>query len=842
MKKVFLYLAAFVALLLLAAGAAVALLDVNQFRGTIQSQLEKRLGRSVKLGSMSLKLLPPSIGVADVTIGEAPQFGAAAGSRPFAQVKQMQVRVGLMPLLHRAVEVDSLRVVAPVVELIHGRDGAWNFESLGREGGAPAPEGGKGGGANTLSITDFTLEDGTIAITELRGAAPSRSVYDHISFHLENFAPGKKFAATASVNLPGGGKQDLSLRATGGPVNLNAAAATDFDGEITLAGVSTAALRAFLKSNVKGQPDLTLNGKQTVASHNGVLTAKGSLSVADPRLREPLRITYDARQDSATQVITVGSLAATLGGVSINGRGTVNTKDSPAVLDADIHTGNAAIEDLLRLAQSFGAAEGITGTGTVLADLHLKGPASDPVYGGTASITKASLKVPSLNKPVQIDSAGLHFSENQVTLDNLAAALGGTHLHGSATVRNLAHPVVSFNAEADRLDLAELSQLTGGSGGAGPSSTGAKHSSSSSSGGALPVTGSGMLSAATVTYNQVVLTSVKATCTLESNMIRLDPLTANLFGGQQTGAISVDLRGGKPKVVFDSKLSGVDANQLLSSTTSVKQFLFGTLAGGAGVQFAPVAGGDPARGLNGTLQMNLTNGKLAGVNLLNEAASISKLLGFVNQAATFTNIVKLSGNVNIKDGVASTDDLALEFDGGALTASGTADLADQKLNMRVTTVLGKEQAQRFGSGQIGGLMNTVLANAKGELVVPAVVSGTFAKPVFTPDSARLAKMKLDNLLPTKDNPKAFISGIKGMVDQLKGKKPGETGAAPPAAAGQPAGAVEQQPQQAQQPQKPAEKAVEAAKPVLDIFNALRNKKKDQQQPPPQQQTPAEQKK
>ena len=36
-----------------------ATFDVNKYRGTIQSQLEKRLGRPVLLGDMGLSLFPP---------------------------------------------------------------------------------------------------------------------------------------------------------------------------------------------------------------------------------------------------------------------------------------------------------------------------------------------------------------------------------------------------------------------------------------------------------------------------------------------------------------------------------------------------------------------------------------------------------------------------------------------------------------------------------------------------------------------------------------------------------------------------------------------------------------
>ena len=105
-------------------------------------------------------------------------------------------------------------------------------------------------------------------------------------------------------------------------------------------------------------------------------------------------------------------------------------------------------------------------------------------------------------------------------------------------------------------------------------------------------------------------------------------------------------------------------------------------------------------------------------------------------------------------------------------------LVDQSLKLRVTTVLGKDFAQNNVPGQIGGLLSTVLANQQGELVVPMLVTGTFAQPKFAPDAEQMANLKLRGLLPTATNPGALTSGIKGLVESMTGKqrdaKPDET--------------------------------------------------------------------
>jgi hypothetical protein len=90
------------------------------------------------------------------------------------------------------------------------------------------------------------------------------------------------------------------------------------------------------------------------------------------------------------------------------------------------------------------------------------------------------------------------------------------------------------------------------------------------------------------------------------------------------------------------------------------------------------------------------------------------------------------------------------------------------LKFRISTIFGKEFAQQNIPGQIGGLLTTVLRNQKGDLIVPALVSGTFSQPRFAPDLEQVANLKLRGLLPTADNP---AGAVKGIVDTITGKPP-----------------------------------------------------------------------
>src|SRR5438477_12145031 len=197
----------------------------------------------------------------------------------------------------------------------------------------------------------------------------------------------------------------------------------------------------------------------------------------------------------------------------------------------------------------------------------------------------------------------------------------------------------------------------------------------------------------------------------------------------------------------------------------------------------------------------------------------------------YTIIGKLGCLVNIKNGVASTNNLQALIDGGTLGAEGTVDLVTEALNMRANAVLAKQLSQKVGGTGIGGYLNTALANKNGELVIPVIVTGNLNKPMIAPDVQKLAQMKLNNLLPTAGNPGALTSGIAGLIG---GKGAQQQGGGVQGLLGALSGQQQQQQQpqsdQAQQGNAPKGNAQQQQQqpqqnPVNDIIGLFGKKKK-----------------
>jgi uncharacterized protein involved in outer membrane biogenesis len=517
-------------------------------------------------------------------------------------------------------------------------------------------------------------------------------------------------------------------------------------------------------------PNTKISGQLTANVHaqgptdhlalNGNINGRG-LEVTGKDIPQPVRVPA-VDLTMTPQQIQSNNFAATSGGTTLAAQMTLAqyTGNSPTV-DATIKTINGKVEELLGIAKAYGisAVEGMSGNGNITLDVHASGPiknADAMNFSGTGAMQNASLTMPSLTQPLRVRSANMQFTQNAVNLTNLAASLGSTNASGNLSIANFQAPRLTFALSADKINVTELQHIVGGSEQKAPAKKKADASwrlvpsADASPAPAQPsllqiATGTGSIAVGSIVYEETQLTNVHSQVQLNRGVIALNPLTTQIYGGQGAGAITIDTRPAVTTYAVNAKLSGVDANKLLSALSSAKDTLYGTLAANPNVTFATPPSGDIVSTLNGTLGLNLTNGKLTKVDLLNELSQIGK---FGAGAKGYTSISQMTGTLNLHNGVAQTNDLKAVLDAGNLAATGTINLVNQGLNLHVTAVLNKGFSQAVGGTGVGGYLNTALANKNGELVLPILVTGTTSHPIVGPDMEQIARMKLNNLLPT----------------------------------------------------------------------------------------------
>src|SRR4029077_10271155 len=421
------------------------------------------------------------------------------------------------------------------------------------------------------------------------------------------------------------------------------------------------------------------------------------------------------------------------------------------------------------------------GNGMLGLDVQAQGPTknmSAMSFSGTGKISNANLKLPSLTKPLQVRNSDIRFSQNSASLQNVSAGIGQTNATGTLTLKNFDAPQVQFTLNADKVNVAELQQIFNATPAQParraaverdfwrivPQAAAQQPQSKAEPSLLTKMTGGGTIAIGQIQYDDLLLNNARTTVTLDHGVVRMNPLTADVYGGKETGAITIDMRPAQPVYAVNLKTDKVDANKLISSVSDVKQTLYGLLASNVNSSFSSSSATGIARSLNGNMAINLTNGKLMNLDLLHELASVGKFVGNgFGPPKNFTDLFQLTGNFDVKNGLAQTNNLKAVIDGGTLAAAGLVNLADQSLNLHVTAVLNKAISQQVGGTQVGGFMNTALSNNQGELVLPVIVTGSFQHPQVAPDVQQIAKMKLDNLLPTSKNPGQLTTGILGAV-------------------------------------------------------------------------------
>jgi AsmA protein len=106
--------------------------DPNDFKGEIVERVQKQTGRELKIaGDLDLSVFPwLGVQVNGVELSNAPGFGKA----PFASVTRAAIRVKLMPLLDKKLEVDAIELDGVALNLARKANGTSNWDDLAKGG------------------------------------------------------------------------------------------------------------------------------------------------------------------------------------------------------------------------------------------------------------------------------------------------------------------------------------------------------------------------------------------------------------------------------------------------------------------------------------------------------------------------------------------------------------------------------------------------------------------------------------------------------------------------------------------------------------------------------------
>ncbi len=492
MRKLVIAVVAVVVLFVLVMLLLPHLIDINQYRGEIQSQLQDRLHRPVQFGPLSLAVFPLRVQAQNVTIGEDPRFHS---SLPFAQVGEMDISVKLLPLLSKTIAISSLTLKQPKIELIKDEAGIWNFSGIGQPAPTTAPAQAAptstqpAGAASSNSDASFALDelkitDGQVAVTDLQKHEP-RAVYDHIDATVKDYAPNKQFSIDVAAHVPGKGAETLSLEGKVGPINQAQMLSTPFDGKLKLDEVSLAGAQKFLNSSALEGSDAMLSGSTDLVNSGGNMAAKGSLKINDAVVHNvqvgyPITADFDVADNLTTDVMQIKKGDVKLGSTPLSVSGTLNTHTTPGTADVNVTAKDASIEDAARLAAAFGVAFSPNAkiTGQLSANVHAQGAMNNLALNGTVNGRNLEVTGKDIPQAVKVPTLDLTMTPQDIRSNPFTATSGATTLNGQMTIAQYTTPsptveatIKTVNAKVD--ELLSIAKAYGVSAVEGMSGTGA---------------------------------------------------------------------------------------------------------------------------------------------------------------------------------------------------------------------------------------------------------------------------------------------------------------------------------------------------------------------------------
>ncbi len=210
-KKGLVIIAAAIGVLLLLLIAAPYLINVDNYRPTIEAALGSSLGRQAQIGHLRLSLLSRTLTAEDISISD----DAAFSHSPFLRAKSLAVGVEVLPLIFsHTLHVKSLTLVQPELNLLRSAPGKWNFSSLG-----PKEKSGESASAlQGFSVQKLAITNGRISIGRWPSGAGQQS-YENVKLAAKDISTTSAFPLAMELRTSGGGR--VKLVGTAGPIDPN---------------------------------------------------------------------------------------------------------------------------------------------------------------------------------------------------------------------------------------------------------------------------------------------------------------------------------------------------------------------------------------------------------------------------------------------------------------------------------------------------------------------------------------------------------------------------------------------------------------------------------------------
>lgn len=729
MKKTVKAIGIVVVLLIALVIALPFFIDLNDYKPQISDAVHEATGRELDIkGDIDLSLFPwIGLELGAVQLSNAEGFADV----PFAQMERMDIKLKLLPLLKKSVEMKAIVLHDLGLNLEVNKQGVSNWDDLVQSSEEVAEEPKveeTSEGSEALPLESLSVEG-----IEIIGA---RIVYtDHqagAKYTLSNLS-----LETGEVVL----NEPLDLKFN-----------TDFESnQPEVRGHLS--LTSYIVYNLDNQQHRLEKTAIKLTFDSKEFSSKGEVN-----------LDFDALLDLAAQQYNLNGMKLR---VEIDnpdmpeGKAVVNLS---AEIAANLESQIATLSDIKLDSYSLNLS------GDVKAQKIIDAPEFQAEFNLAEfnprdMMQKFAIEIPEMADATVLTKADLNLklkgSTEFIDVTQLNVNFDDTALTGKASVKNFEKPAITYDLnitgiDADRYlpppsDAEEVVPVTAET--AEPE---------------LPLDTlrdldvDGQFTMGNLKISNMKVKDIRADLKAKNGTLRLHPLGMKLYGGEYKGDVTLDVTKDIPVISLNEKISGVQAGTLLQDLMDDD-----LISGTANLQAKLTAQGLTPKKitetLNGSANFLFADGAVKGLNLahmLRKAKAKLKGQTVPDTDVKKTDFAKLGGSFLIKNGVVSNNDLEATLPFSRVTGEGTVDLPKESLNYLVMAKI-----VNTSKGQGGA----ELSDLKG-LTVPVRIKGSFTDPSIKLDMDKLIGDKAKAQLKEKK------AELKAKADEAKEKLKAEADA------------------------------------------------------------------
>jgi AsmA protein len=642
--------------------------DLQKYKPELEKYVSETTGRPFAIGDdLSLSLFPwAGISFTDLRLGNTSGFA----EKDFLTVNSFEVRLKLLPLISKNIQIKRFVVNEPRVLLVKNKDGGVNWEFSKRtpekkggskaekEAEAPAGKTSKIGiPISTLTVGDLSIKNGILLWVD--HSTDTRKGVSDINLTVKDAALDRPVQLAFSAQLD---KQPLSVEGSVGPLDKG------LEGGGVPLDLSVNAFKELsmrLKGNLENpviSPAVNMDIEVAEFSPRKLVAALGQtfpIATADPK--------------ALSRVALKAKVKATVENVSL----------SNGLLDLDDSKLNFSMQ-----ASEF----------------------SRPAITFDFIVDKINLDRYMPSEAEKKSSAGQPAQK--------------------ASAKKVKKTETSSSKKTEKTDYSPLRRLIM----------------------------DGQLKVGQLTVRRAKINDITLKVSARNGMIHLDPLTLKMYQGDVAGNAALDVKKDVPKSEINLNVNNIQINPFLIDVLE-KDILEGVTKAKLSLS---MIGDDPAsikKSLNGEGTFVFKDGAIKGIDLPGMARNIKA--AFSGEKVTErpkTDFTELAAPFSIKNGMVNTPQTILKSPLLRIIAAGNADLVNETLDFRVEpkavgTIKGQgDETQRSG------------------IMVPVLVSGTFAAPKFRPDLKGALTPELEKkVLESKEVKKIFEKEeLKPLEEKTKG--------------------------------------------------------------------------